>query len=189
MRHLIPVRQISLGCALLVASFSQSFAAGEVVVTAGLECNAVTPLHAKRAEWREYGIINKDTTKDLWVSCPLDRIDASSFSERHFSAALSVFNIESSANSTAEISCYLKEMLGSKRVSGNNSIASVDSGQQTILGVCDLEPKDWTSSFIWVCRLPAGAGISSLMTESHLPGISNSLLAQQLANSGITCGD
>jgi len=55
--------------------------------------------------------------------------------------------------------------------------------------VCDLEPKDWTSSFIWVCKLPAGAGISSLMTESHLPGISNSLLAQQLANSGITCGD
>lgn len=171
----------------LMTLSSPALAAGEVVVTAGLECNAVTPLHAKRAEWREYGVINKDLKKDLWVSCPLDRIEASTYSDRHFSSALSVFNTYSSASSTATISCYLKEVLGAKRVSGTNIVVDVKAGEQTTLGVCDLEPKSWASSYIFVCKLPAGSGISSLMTESHLPGESNSLLAQQLAASGTAC--
>ncbi len=184
---LTTVRVLKLGCSLLMTLSALTLAAGEVVVTAGLECNAVTPLNAKRAEWRQYGIINKDDSKEIWVSCPLDRIDASAFSERHFSAALSVFNIETDSDSLAEISCYLREILGAKRISGTTLQASLAPGEQNLVGACDIEPTDPASAFIFVCKLPPGTGISSLMTETHLPDKRNSLLAQQLENAGIAC--
>jgi hypothetical protein len=162
-------------------------ASGEVIVTSGIDCNAVTPLHASRAEWREYGITNKDKKKDLWVSCPLNRLETSFYSVREFSSAISIFNLDTGPILNAPVACYLKEMLGAQRVSVKKVQTSVEVGAQGLMGICGVTPESWSSSFIFVCKLPPETGISALLTESHLPGDENSILQQELSALGFNC--
>jgi hypothetical protein len=172
----------------LVFSFACSIPAyGEVIVTSGIDCNAVTPLHSGRAEWREYGITNKDKKKDLWVSCPLNRLETSFYSDREFSAAVSIFNVDTGPILNAPVACYLKEMSGAQRVSVEKAQTSVEVGAQELIGICGVTPESWLSSFIFVCKLPPETGISALMTESHLPGDENSILQQELSTFGFNC--
>ena len=177
-----------IGGAIILSLATKAVASGEVVVTPGVECNAVTPGQATRAEWREYGIVNTDKRRGLWVSCPLARLESTVYSQRGFTSAISIFNLDNGPILNAPVTCQLKEMVGAQRVGVNKAHGTVESGKQNAMGLCNLEPTSWASSFIYVCLLPPSTGISALMTESHQPGEVNSMLALQLADYDI-CTD
>ena len=158
---------------LVVATLFPGIVGADVKVTSGLACNTVLPAQSQRAEWREYGVVNKDEKKPLWVICPLERNAMGSdsiYSPEYFSAALAAFKLPSQPESSANVRCILKELIGANRVGALSQTVIVNSGSQGVLGVCDIEPEDWASSFIFVCELPPGTGVSALMSERHAYG-------------------
>lgn len=185
-------RLAHIGVSLLVACFAtvlSGLVSAEVIVSSGVECNGVTELHKLRAEWRQYGIVNAEETKDMWVSCPLDRVQGLPASPRHFTSALSLFHRGTQDGREAQAACYLVEISAAGIVKARNQTLLLKAGQQKIIGFCGAEPRDWFNSYAFICRLSPGAGISTLMTESHVPGLENSILAQELENFDAACID
>ena len=181
-----------IGVAPLVAGISMvlsGLVSAEVIVNSGVECNGVTELHKSRAEWRQYGIVNSDQTRDMWVSCPLDRVQGLPASPRNFTSALSLFHRGTQDGREAQATCYLVEISAAGIVKARSQSLSLKAGQQTMAGFCDAQPRDFFNSYAFICRLTPGAGISTLMTESHVPGWENSILAEQIGESGATCVD
>ena len=163
----------ALALPIVAALFSVAGLA-DVTVTSGLACNTILPVQSQRAEWREYGVVNKDDKKPLWVICPIERNAMgpdSLYSPEYFSAALATFKLPSQPESSGNVRCILKELIGANRVGASSQTVTVNSGSQEVLGVCDIEPEDWASSFIFVCELAPGTGVSALMSERHSKGV------------------
>lgn len=188
MNERLPHLGIIVLTSCLVAVLS-GFVSAEVIVTSGVECNGVNEFHKARAEWRQYGIVNKEENKELWVSCPLDRIQGLPSSPRDFSAALSLFHRGTGDERPESATCYLMEISGYKVVKARNQSVSLPAGEQKVIGFCGAEPRDWSSSFTFICKLSPGVGISTLMTESHISGLDNSILAQQIEEFSAACVD
>jgi hypothetical protein len=176
-----------LSVLLLVFAFFSQVAVADVTTTPGTSCSAITPSQAKRMEFREYGIINRDPSLDLWVVCPLLRDATEGYEEPIYFAAASVafFNPEvDSSSASTEVFCSIREFVGANRIRSGNRTVDIPEQQQAAVFFSRWVMRDpATSHFLFVCKLPPDSGIAALLSEIH--GSEGSMIEDSLVDLGL----
>ena len=165
-------------------SFS-GVSAADVLTVPGSACTAINPAQSQQMEWRDYGVINRDPSRALFVTCPVtrNRGDFTDDQSRLGAAAL-VFNADDPGLPAKEISCRFKEFVGGNAVRGRTENMDVASMQQASMVISDWVINDSElSHFQFTCKLPPLTGVSALLTEMH--GAEGSTIERELLEAGL----
>ena len=148
----------------LLASFATPMAAasGQTYIVSGIACHAITPNQAKFMEWRETGLVNQDTARDLFVVCPIMKFgDAEDFSV--------TIGLSNETNEDVDVSCTIREYIDGDRVARKTSpeiTVPADSFSSEMVFSGGFQTDSHANV---VCQLPNGIAIESVRSSTEVP--------------------
>jgi len=148
----------------LLASFAApvAVASGQTYIVSGTACHAITPNQAKFMEWRETGLVNQDTARDLFVVCPIMKFGDA----EDFSVTIGLYN---ETNEDVDVSCTIREYLDGDRVDRQTSpdiTVPADSFSSDMVFSGGFQTDTHANV---VCQLPNGIAIESVRSSTEVP--------------------